>query len=409
LDELACTQNLFIKLLQSYKQAFSGLQPVVWIISFVLFINRVGAMVLMFSSLYFTQELHFSKATAGIIMSFFGIGSIVGSYVGGWLADRFPAKPLMLFALIASGCVLLLILTTKNPYAIGAIIFLYALVSDAFRPASSVAVTNASTAENRTRSVSLMRLCINLGFTFGPAIGGLIAAQYSYTWLYVIDAATSFVAAIFLFFYYPATPTSEKTKSEDYVRPAVQTSAYRNKRFLIFILLVACYGLLFFQIFASVPTYCKEILHYSENTIGLLLALNGALVVLIEMPLVQALQNYKPKANIVALGCLSISVALAILLLSKGNLFFVAIYVVFMTMSEVFAMPQMMSYALSLPIKERQGQYSALYSIGYGISIILAPIVGLSGAQYFGFTNVYLAVIVAAAIVGFAFTRVMKS
>jgi predicted MFS family arabinose efflux permease len=368
----------------------------------------VGAMVLMFSSLYFTQELHFSKATAGAIMSFFGIGSIIGSYVGGWLADRFPAKPLMLFALIASGLVLLLILTTKNPYAIGAIIFLYALVSDAFRPASSVAITNASTTDNRTRSISLMRLCINLGFTFGPAIGGLIAAQYGYTWLYILDAATSFVAAIFLFIYYPTAPTSEKIKAAEYVRPPLETSAYRNKHFLTFILLVAGYGLLFFQLFASVPNYCKEILHYSENKIGLLLALNGVIVVLVEMPLVQALQNYKPKANIVALGCFSISIALAILLLSRGNLFFVAIYVVAITMSEVFAMPQMMSYALSLPIKERQGQYSALYSIGYGISIILAPIVGLSGAQYFGFTNVYLAVIVCATILGIAFRQVMK-
>jgi predicted MFS family arabinose efflux permease len=397
-----------IKLLQSYKQAFTGLQSVVWLISIVLFINRVGAMVLMFSSLYFTQALHFSKATAGIIMSFFGIGSIIGSYIGGWLADRFPAKPLMLAALLASGFVLLLMLVTKNPIAIATIIFFYALVSDTFRPASSVAVTNASTTETRTRSISLMRLCINLGFTFGPAVGGIIAMAYGYKWLYILDAGTSFIAAIFLLIYYPAVALSEKTTASSYIKPPLHTSAYRNKHFLTFIAMVACYGLLFFQIFASVPNYCKEILHYSEHTIGLLLALNGAIVVLVEMPLVHALQNYKAKSQVVAWGCISISIALAVLLLSKGVLFFVVIYVIAITMSEVLSMPQMMSYALSLPIKERQGQYSALYSIGYGVSIILAPIVGLSGAQYFGFTAVYIAIIALALLLALAFSRVMN-
>ncbi|MFM2388376.1 MAG: hypothetical protein RL660_3133 [Bacteroidota bacterium] len=396
------------KLISSYKSAFSGLQRIVWSISIVLFVNRVGAMVLLFSSLYFTQDLHFSKATAGFIMSFYGIGSIAGSYMGGWLADRFPAKPLMISALVASGLILLLILTTKNPIAIGAIIFVYAMASDAFRPASSVAVTNASTEDNRTRSISLMRLAINLGFTIGPAVGGILASTVGYKWLFVLDASTSFAAAIALLILYPATATTKKEKVA-YEKPPVATSAYRNKHYLLYILLVAVYGMLFFQIFASVPNYCKEVLHYSEKTIGLILALNGAIVVIVEMPIVQYFQNYQQKRKIVALGCYCITVALAFLLLSNGNLILAMAYVLIITMSEVFSMPLMMNYALSLPIKERIGQYSALYSIGFGISIILAPIVGLSLAQYFGFTTVYIGVSIAAIILGLAFTKVMRN
>ena len=48
-------------------------------------------------------------------------------------------------------------------------------------------------------------------------------------------------------------------------------------------------------------------------------------------------------------------------------------------------MPFMMNYALSKPVKERQGQYSALYSIAYGLANTIAPVLGLGIADAFGF------------------------
>jgi hypothetical protein len=65
-------------LFNAYREVFTGLPRNVWIIAITMFINRSGGMVLLFSSLYFTRNLHYTLTEAGVIMSFFGAGSILG-------------------------------------------------------------------------------------------------------------------------------------------------------------------------------------------------------------------------------------------------------------------------------------------------------------------------------------------
>src|SRR6185369_1507267 len=171
--------------LSLYRNAFSNLQRNAWILSIATFINRSGSMVLLFTSLYLTNELGFSISQAGFVMSFYGFGSVLGSYTGGWLTDRKNYFDIMLYSLISCALILLLMIVAKSMILLSIVIFCYAYAADMFRPANSAAISAYSTAENRTRSVSLMRLAINLGFSVGPAIGGVIALHLGYKWLFV--------------------------------------------------------------------------------------------------------------------------------------------------------------------------------------------------------------------------------
>src|SRR5258705_2196390 len=108
-----------------YRNAFSNLQRNAWILSVAMFINRCGSMVLLFTSLYLTKELHFTIGQAGIIMSFYGIGSVLGSYTGGWLTDRKNYFDIMVTSLIVSGLILLLMLGATSMAALSAVFFLY--------------------------------------------------------------------------------------------------------------------------------------------------------------------------------------------------------------------------------------------------------------------------------------------
>jgi len=368
-----------------YKESFSNIQKNIWILSLATFVNRSGSMVLLFTSLYLTKELHFTISQAGIALSFYGIGSVLGAYVGGWLTDRKNFFYIMFFSLIVSGFILLLILFAKTPFEISFIIFAYAFASDIFRPANSKAIAEYSTSDNRTRSVSLVRLAINLGFSAGPAIGGFIALYLGYKWLFVIDACTSFAAAIMLYFYLPRTNSDQKDVTAINSLNDKSASAYRDFYYLFFILLVAFYGICFFQLFAGMPQYFDKACHYSEDTIGLLLGLNGLLVVLIEMPLVMVLEKRKKTFRYIILGALCLPVSFAFILFGNCLIVWALMYTLVITFSEMFAMPFMMHYMLSRGSKERQGQYSALYSIAFGLSNIFAPLIGLGIADKYGF------------------------
>lgn len=396
-----------LRLFSLYRQAFSHLQRNIWILSVAMFINRSGSMVLLFTSLYMTKELHFTIGEAGFIMSFYGFGSVLGSYTGGWLTDRINYFGIMLFSLISCGLILLLLLLTTTVWQMALIIFCYSLTADMFRPANSTAIAEYSTPENRTRSVSLVRLAVNLGFSVGPAIGGFVALYLGYRWLFVIDACTSFAAACMLFLYLPAKRSHPK-HAENAVLKDSSTSAYRDTSYLFFIILVALYGSCFFQLFASLPQYFSTVSKYSEDTIGLLLALNGLLVVAIEMPLISILEKSKNIFPFIISGTLCLPVAFTLLLVGESRMIFAVLYTIVITMSEIFAMPFMMNYALSRPRKERQGQYSALYSMAFGVSTIAAPSLGLGIADRYGFNTLFPALIVVSIGVALGFLWLSK-
>lgn len=367
-----------------YREAFSGLSRNNWLLSLATFINRSGSMVLLFTSLYLTNDLGFSIAQAGMIMSFYGIGSVLGSYFGGWLTDRKNFYDIMMLSLISSGLILLLMLVVSTQVYLSAIIFLYSFTADMFRPANAAAIGIYSTVETRPRSVSLYRLAINLGFSAGPAVGGFVALYLGYKWLFVIDSFTSFAAAGMLYYFLPR-PVTKKQNEENDVLKDKSTSAYRDKEYLIFIFLVVVYAVCFFQLFASIPQYFSKICNYNEDTIGLLLGLNGLLVVIIEMPLVTWLGKKKNVFPFIIAGAACIPVAYFILMSGQKMIIWAMMYTFMITMAEVFAMPFMMNYTLGRSRKERQGQYSALYSIAYAIAMIIAPLLGLGIAAKYGF------------------------
>lgn len=87
------------KLYFNYINTFRGLSKEVWWLALITLINRAGTMVIPFLSLYLTKSLDFTLSDVGWIMSFFGLGSVVGSWIGGKLTDKIGYYKVMFFSL----------------------------------------------------------------------------------------------------------------------------------------------------------------------------------------------------------------------------------------------------------------------------------------------------------------------
>ena len=121
------------------------------------------------------------------------------------------------------------------------------------------------------------------------------------------------------------------------------------------------------------------------------------------MPLVMRLEKNTNKFKYIIWGALCLPISFFILLSTYKNLPMAFLYTFIITMSEIYAMPFMMSIALSRPDKTRQGQYAALYSIAYGIANIAAPLIGLGIAARYGFSTMFLVLIVISTMLAFGF------
>jgi predicted MFS family arabinose efflux permease len=231
------------KLFNNYLHTFKGLSQEVWWLSLITLINRAGTMVIPFLSLYLNKHLNFSIPDVGWIMTFFGLGSVVGTWIGGKLTDKIGYYKVMFISLILTGIlfVLLQYVTTFNRFCAG--IFLVMIVADAFRPAMFVALSAYSKPENKTRSVTLIRLAINLGFSAGPAVGGLIITGMGYQGLFWVDGVTCVLAAILLL----QVLHPKKAKVQDEIKVENPVSAYKDKAFWIFFIAMFIFGFVFLQ------------------------------------------------------------------------------------------------------------------------------------------------------------------
>lgn len=371
-------------LLQLYRSAYRGLSHSIWLLAIVMFINRSGAMVIPFLGVYLTQALHFSIDQAGIIMALFGVGSIAGTMLGGRLIDRIGSYSVMWISLMLGGLMYLVVgqLRTFSQLCIGT--FTLGMMAEAFRPAVTAAVALYSTAENRTRSYSLNRLAINLGWSLGPAIGGWLASR-DYSLLFWVDGLTCLGASLVL------RLTLPKPKSPETASQRVKTagdSAYHDHTYLVFILFVTFFAITFFQLFSTVPVYYKEVYHLSENQIGNLMALNGVIIVVVEMVLVHQLENRVPGLLLMAVGTFLVAVSYFIF-----NVFFgiqwLIISMVVATFAEMLAMPFMNTFAIQRSQPHNRGQYTALYTVAWSIAQISAPLIGTQFISRFSFASAW--------------------
>jgi predicted MFS family arabinose efflux permease len=375
---------MLVRALHIYRSSFAGLSQDIWILALITLINRGGAMVIPFLSVYLTQELGFTLQRAGIIMSLFGVGSVLGTFIGGKLTDKLGYFEVMFWSLFASGFVFLFVLQMKSFVAVCAIIFFLSLVADIFRPAGQTAIAAYSRLSNRTRSVSLIRLAINMGYSVGPAIGGILAYNYGYSWLFWVDGLTCIVAAFLLRIMLKNKAQDPKEETEE-SEVSKHSSAYRDRRFLLFTFLLMLSAVVFMQLFSTLPVFFRQDMLLNEEQIGMLMAINGVILVLLEMPVVYGIEKRFGNLSIIALG--SGLIGLAYLVFNFfGDFMIVAILSMFIiSIGEIFKMPFANAFALQRSTPKNRGEYMALYSIAYSTAFIFAPVVGMYIAEQYSF------------------------
>ena len=369
---------------QRYINNFRGFTREIWILTFITFINRAGTMVLPFLSKYLKEDLHFSYSQVGWIMVFFGSGSIIGSWLGGKLSDKIGFYKIMIFSLFTTGILLFCIqfITSFVGLCIG--MFVLMIIADMFRPAMFVSIGAYAKPENRTRALTLVRLAINLGFAAGPALGGLIIMTIGYNGLFWIDGGTCIIAILF---FWIKVKEKKKTAYRDKAHPGeiLTHSVFKDKPFWIFLFSCMVSGILFFQIFTTIPLYHKEQFNLTEFKTGLLLTLNGLIIFFMEMPLVSYVErNNISKVKVVALGCFFMAVSLFLMLINTWAGILI-IMMMFMTFGEMFAFPFSNSVALSRAPKGHEGRYMAIYTMSFSLAHIFSSKIGMEIIDNFGY------------------------
>jgi predicted MFS family arabinose efflux permease len=366
-----------------YKNAYTGLSRSTWLLSLVMLVNRSGTMVIPFMTIYLTGS-GFSLFQAGIVVSMFGLGAICGGYIGGRLTDKIGFYRIQLFTLTVGGLFFILLGFMKSYALICIFTFILSLINESFRPANSTAIALYSRPENRTRSYSLNRLAINLGWAVGSTLGGLIAS-FNYHLLFWIDGLTNIVAAILLYnLLNPPEKTIKETTAP--VLPKAEISPLKDKKFTVFTGLVILFAVCFFQLYSTIPVYYKEVYHMTESYIGILMGLNGLIIVCIEMVLIFHLESRNKPLLFISHGLLLTALSFLVYIFLPMHPLTALISVILVTVGEILAMPFMNNYWTSRASSHNRGQYSGYYTMAWSLAQVIGPTGGTWIAGHLGFT-----------------------
>jgi predicted MFS family arabinose efflux permease len=353
-------------------------------LTIITFINRAGTMVLPFLSKYLKEDLNFSYSQVGWIMVCFGTGSMLGSWLGGKLSDKIGFYKIMIFSLLTSGLMFFVIQFITSFIGLCISMFLIMTVADMYRPAMFVSIGAYAKPENRTRALTLVRLAINLGFAAGPAMGGLIIMNIGYRGLFWADGLTC-ITAILIFWIKVKEKKKSAFRDKEHPGEILTHSVFKDKPFWLFLFTCLVSGILFFQVFTTIPLYHREQFRLTELETGLLLTMNGIMVFFTEMAIVSYVERKKiNKIKVVSFGCLLMAVSLFLMLINTWAGILV-IMMLFMTVAEMFAFPFSNSVALSRAPKGHEGRYMAIYTMSFSLAHILSAKMGMEIIEYSGY------------------------
>ncbi|MFN3190580.1 MAG: MDR family MFS transporter [Aureliella sp.] len=366
------------------------------ILCFGSFVNRAGSFVVIFLSIYASEQLGFGVPFATACIGVLGFGSMLGSMAGGMLADRVGRRSVMLVALFGGATSLGLLSQVGNKWLFMLNVGLFAFVADLYRPAASAMIADLVDVSKRAHAFALMYISINLGFAIAPPVGGLLAG-YSFQYLFWLDALTMTAFGAIICCLIPETlpkRTRDGLEVEDlhgdgpdgkllannandgrHVSWRAAFSRMKSDRaFLLFCLSTLLIGIVFVQGFSTLPLHLRK-MGCSNIEFGLLMSINGVLIFLMQLPMTHWLSRFNAM-TMVLVGGILISIGFGLTAIS-GSIAFAGLCIAVWTIGEIFQAPFKQSIVSDMAPDEMRGNYMGLFTMCYATALTIgAPLGG---------------------------------
>ncbi|MFI5972740.1 MFS transporter [Streptomyces sp. NPDC051452] len=344
-----------------------GLPGPFWVLWSGTLVNRLGAMVSPFLSLYLTQTRDVPLATVGLVLTVVGVGSVISQPLGGLLTDRLGRRAALTGGMLANAAALLLLGQARTLPAITAAGLAIGVTVDLYRPAAQALVADAVPAADRTRAFGLLLWSVNLGFSAAMVLGGRLAS-HGFHLLFWVDATACAVFGLLVWFAVPET----RPASPGHVTGSYGT-VVADRVMLAFAGVVVIYATVFQQAFATLPLAMAG--HgLGGSAYGAIMGVNGVVVLLVQ-PLIGHRLAALDKSRVLAAGFV-LAAAGNTLVATAADLTVYGLAVAVWSVGEVLVFGVTAAIVADLAPPALRGRYNGLLGMAWGTGFLLAPLVG---------------------------------
>jgi len=356
------------------RENLRALPAAAWILFLGTFVNRFGTFVMPFLVLYLTR-LGYSASRAGLALGAYGSGLLMASIAGGHLADRVGRRNTIAISMFFSAAAMMALSQARVYGAIVALAMVAGFAAELYRPAASALIGDLVTPEQRMTAFAMYRFAVNLGFAAGPATAGFLADR-SFFLIFLGDAVSSvgygLIALAFL-------PHGLRSSSSDERFGEVFRVAFRDRRFMLFLAATTLVTMVDFQTGSTFPLWVERWGH-SSSTYGLLLSINGVLIIMFDLMITARTQRY-PAQRVISLGYFLSGIGVAMIGLAHSVPALAATVCVW-TLGEIIASSATGAYVTHIAPEQYRGRYNGLWVFAYALAMVLGPSLGTLVFQY---------------------------
>lgn len=348
-------------------------------------VNRMASFVQVFAVLYLTSSRHWSPGAAGLALTFFGAGTVLGVSAGGVVTDRIGCRNTIALSMFGAGGSVAALAVLTGQAAVDLACGVAGVATQLFRPAAMTLLADAVEGRQLVLVAAGYRFGLNLGALITPLAGAALAAR-SWTLLFMVDAATSLVFGVIALLSLPRRLTPSPTSNPDPVRPDAReqrrVKPLRDPRLLWLVLGLLTIAAVESQYISTLPL---EVVNRGLPTsvYAAMITANGLLVVALEPTLTGLLRN-RPVALTLPLGVFLIGSGIACFGL-PGGIAALILATVIWTSGEMIGAPPAASAPALMASEAARPRYLALaggaQSLGYAIGPSLGTVLYASNRQ----------------------------
>ena len=339
-----------------------------WYVWWGTLVNRLGGFIVPMLTIYLTTVRKLSVAEAGGIVSVFGAGQVAASIVGGQMSDRLGRRITMVISLFGGAIAMAILGFTRDIVSMTVMIGVLGFVGDLYRPAVMAFVADVVPNEQRVNAYGLLYWVINLGFAFAAVVGGLLA-EVDFTMLFVADAITMAIYGVIVLVAVPETRPPRVAKAR-----AVATRSWISDRdFVIFVAITFGFVLLPMQAGASLSAHMTW-QGFTPAAYGLVMALNGVLIILLQPTLTAWSSKFDP-SRVIAGAALLTGAGMVVHGLAP-NLAIHAVAILLWTIGEILDSPTRSAIVADMAPVDARGRYQGALVMAWGGSQLVGPKLG---------------------------------
>ncbi len=364
------------------RETFSDIRSMpraLWVLTGGQFINRFGSFVYPFLALYLTEH-GYAGGQVALVLGAMATGNLVSPFLSGYLSDAIGRRNTIFVSLVGGAATVLALYYSRGLQLTMGLAFLHGLFAQAFGPASHALLSDVVPDEKRVTAYAVFRLALNAGFAAGPAVAGMLY-QRAPEWVFWGDAITTLIFAVLAI---TLLPHGLRTISGRVTSPAVAWRSWidaardisHNRPALQLLAGKLLMSLSFIQIFNVLVLHATG-RGLSTVEYGVVMGSNGAIIMFLELPLVQWLKRYPAKPvlalgyGLIGLGCASFAWVESL----NGFLLAMGLF----TLGEMIALPMSAALGARLAPEAFRGRYFGIYGLAWGV----AGLAGSSGVWFY--------------------------